>query len=98
MANHLNKILNNVLQLPNAFNVQNTSTQFHSLKIIKINEDTRLCSFDVEIFTTILIHEDQNVVKSIIGKNNNISQGMKVEIINVVSTISEQNYVEHNGK
>jgi hypothetical protein len=43
LAKHLNTILNNTLQLPNAFNVRNTSPLAHSTKLIKVNEDTRLC-------------------------------------------------------
>jgi hypothetical protein len=37
-------------------------------------------------------------VKNIIGKNYNISQETKVEIINPLNTILEQNYIKHNGK
>jgi hypothetical protein len=75
LTKHLNIILNNTLQLPNAFNVQNTSTLAHSLKLIKINEDIRLCSFDIEnMSTNIPIHEVQNVVENIIDKNYKISQ------------------------
>lgn len=43
LAKHLNTILNNTLQLSNAFNVRNTSILTHSLKLIEVNEDTRLC-------------------------------------------------------
>jgi hypothetical protein len=39
LAKHLNIILKNILQLPNAFNVQNNNTLAHSLKLSKINED-----------------------------------------------------------
>jgi hypothetical protein len=99
LAKHLNTILNNVLQLPNAFNLQNTSTLAHSLKMLKINENTRLCSFDVEdMYTNIPIHEVQNIVRNIINENYNISQPIKREIKNLLNTILEQNYIEHNGK
>jgi hypothetical protein len=32
------------------------------------------------------------------NKNNNISQEAKTEIINLLNTTLEQNYIEHNGK
>jgi hypothetical protein len=71
--------LNNILQTSNAFNVQNTNTPAHSLTLIKINEDTRLCSSDIgNMYTNIPIHQVQNVVESIMNKNHDISQEMKV--------------------
>jgi hypothetical protein len=36
-------------------------------------------------------------VTNIIDKDNNISQKMEEEIINLLNTILEQNYIEHNG-
>jgi hypothetical protein len=40
LSKHLNIILNNILQLPNAFNVKDINTLAHSLKLIKVNEYT----------------------------------------------------------
>jgi hypothetical protein len=48
LAKHLNTTRNNTLKLLNAFNVRNTSIVSHSLKLIMVNEDTRLCSFHIE--------------------------------------------------
>jgi sugar (pentulose or hexulose) kinase len=44
LAQDLSTILTDILQLPNAFNVQNTSTLAHSLKFIKTNNDIQMCS------------------------------------------------------
>jgi hypothetical protein len=50
------------------------------------------------MYTDIPTHEAQNIVKNIIDKNYNISQEMQVEITNILNTIFEQNFIEHNGK
>jgi hypothetical protein len=50
------------------------------------------------MYTNIPVHEVQNTVKNTLDENYNISQEMKVEIINPLNTILEQNYIKHNGK
>jgi Ca2+-binding EF-hand superfamily protein len=99
IAKHLSTILTDILQLPNSFNVQNTSTLAHSLNLIKINNDTQMCSFDIEnMYTSIPINELLNIAENIMNKNHNISHETITEIRNLLNTISEQNYIEHNGK
>jgi hypothetical protein len=96
LAKHLNTILNNILQLPNA-EYQHTSSF------------TEACR-SKRIYTTMFIRHRKHVHKypntrspirrdkNIIDKNYNLSQEMKVEIIDLLNTILEQNYIEHNGK
>ena len=99
IAKHLNTILINTLQLPNAFNVKNTSTLAHSLQHITINNNTQMCSFDIEnMYTNIPTNELFNIIENIIAKNQNISHETKIEINNLLKLILEQNYFEHNGK
>jgi hypothetical protein len=50
------------------------------------------------MYITISIHEVRNIVDDIIDKNHHIAQGIKNEIKNLVNVITEQNYIEHNGK
>jgi hypothetical protein len=67
-------MLNNTLQLPNTLNVQNTNMLTQSRNQIKINENTHICSFDIEnTYRNIPIHEVKNITKDIINKNNIIS-------------------------
>jgi hypothetical protein len=50
--------LSNVLKLPNAYNIQNYSNINHNLRNTKIDENTKLCSFDIEnMYTNIPITE-----------------------------------------
>jgi hypothetical protein len=50
------------------------------------------------MYTNTPIHEVQGIVGNNIDKNNNISREEKEEIINLLNTILEQNYIEHNGQ
>jgi hypothetical protein len=83
LVKHLTIVLANVLQLPNAFNVINTSTLAHSLNRIEVNKDIQMCSFDIQnIYTNIPINELLNIVENIIDKNHNISHETKIEFSN----------------
>jgi hypothetical protein len=74
-----------------------TSTLAHSLKQVKIDKNTQLCSFDVEItYKNIPIHEVKSTVKNIVEKNNNTSKEEKKEILELLNVILEQNYKQHN--
>jgi hypothetical protein len=96
LAKYLNTIPNTTLQLPNAFNVQNSSIIAHSLKQVKIDKNTRLCSFDIEyIFTNISIQKVKSIGKNII-ENNNTSKEAKKEILDLLNVILEQNYIQHS--
>jgi hypothetical protein len=87
LAKYLNTILTNILQLPNAFNMQNTSILAHSIKFIKLNKDIQICSFEIEnIYINIPINELLNVVENIMNKNHNISLETETEIRNLLST------------
>jgi hypothetical protein len=92
LAKYLNTFLN-------VFNVENSNALAHTLKQLEINENTRLCLFDIEnMYTNIPIHEVRNIVNDIINKNHYIAQATKNEIKNLLNVITEQNYIEHNGK
>jgi hypothetical protein len=52
ISKHLFKILQDALQLPYTFNVRNSITLIHKLIQNKIDENTRLCSFDIEYMYT----------------------------------------------
>jgi Ca2+-binding EF-hand superfamily protein len=60
-----------MLQLPNAFNVQNTNTLAQALTRIEVNENTQLRSFDiVNMYTNFPTNEVKSKINSIIDKNN----------------------------
>jgi hypothetical protein len=48
LAKYLTRILQNNLHLPYAFNIRNSIHLITDLQNIEIQENTRLCSFDIE--------------------------------------------------
>jgi hypothetical protein len=70
LAKHLNTVLKNTLQLPNAFNIKNTNTLAQSLQLIEIDNNTKMCSFDIEnMYTNIPTMEVRNIIDNIMTKN-----------------------------
>jgi hypothetical protein len=50
------------------------------------------------MYTNIPVHEVRNITNDIINTNHHITQATKNEIKNLLNVITEQNYIEHNGK
>jgi sugar (pentulose or hexulose) kinase len=48
LAKYITAQLSNILQLPNNYNIQNSSNQIHSLKYMEVDKNTKLSSFDIE--------------------------------------------------
>jgi hypothetical protein len=74
----------NALQLPKTYNIQNFISLIHTLKNIEINENTKLCSFDIEnMYTNILVTQVKNITKAILDndyhttKNENTNNPIK---------------------
>jgi hypothetical protein len=71
ITKRLNNILQDTLQLPYTFNVKNSTTLIHTLTQIKIDENTRLCSFDIEnMYTNIPRKDVRNIINKILNRNN----------------------------
>jgi hypothetical protein len=77
------------------YNIQNTIHLITELQSIEINEDMRICSFDIEnMYTNIPKTEVVNIIKNVI-ENNSGTINQK-EIIDILKIILEQNYFEFN--
>jgi sugar (pentulose or hexulose) kinase len=48
LVKYITAQLSNILQLPNNYNIQNSSSQIHSLKYMEVDKNTKRCSFDIE--------------------------------------------------
>jgi hypothetical protein len=80
LARKLSKLLQYHLKLPNVYNIRNSSHLMTDLQTIEINENIRLCSFDVENMYTNIPKDDINIISNIINKGQDISkdyQGQK---------------------
>jgi hypothetical protein len=70
LAKYLTKLLHNCLDLPYAYNVRNSAHLMTDLKTIKLNSDTRICSFDIEnMYTNIPRKEVINITNNILENN-----------------------------
>jgi hypothetical protein len=88
-----------LLKLPNAFNVKNTYHLTQVLKNSKIDENTKLCSFDIEnMYTNIPTYELKNIIENIIYNNHYTSKEQKEELLYILDTILEQNYLPFNNQ
>jgi hypothetical protein len=62
---HLTGILSDRLHLPNTYNIQNSVHLTTDLQSIEINEDMRICSFDIQnMYTNIPKVEVLNIIKN----------------------------------
>jgi hypothetical protein len=65
------------------------------LKTIKLNKDTRLCSFDItNTYTNIPKIGAINITKKILENNNEIKKNIQKETIHILETIIEQKYFQ----
>jgi hypothetical protein len=70
LAKHIKTLLHNHINVQNVCNIQNSIHLITELKTIEINEDTRMCSFDIkDIYTNIPKVEVINIIKTV-TKNN----------------------------
>lgn len=84
------------LQLLYTFNVRNSTTFIHTLVQNKINENTKLCSFDIEnIYANVPITDVKNTVNEVLNRNNEKEIEIE-EILELVDVVLEQNYLRIN--
>jgi hypothetical protein len=99
LAKHIKTILNNIIKMPNIFNIQNSHHLSQSLMNTKIDTNMKLCSFDTEnMYTNIPITEIKNIIKNIMNNDNLMSKEEKEELSLILDTILEQNYLLFNNQ
>jgi hypothetical protein len=63
-------------------------------QIIELSENLRLCSFDVEnIYTNIPKDDIINIISNTINNDQDISKDNQYQIIQILKSILEQNYL-----
>jgi hypothetical protein len=95
LATHVAKLLKDNIRLPNIFNVPNSRELIHSLKGIKTQTNTKVCSFDIKnMYTNIPQNELMQIIKNTL-EHNNTPENQKQELIILVEAILNQNYMQH---
>jgi hypothetical protein len=78
------------------FNPKNSTTLMQELTQIKIDENARLCSFNIEnMYTNIPTKDVRNTVNELLNRNN-VKETENEEILDLLNVILEQNYIQIN--
>jgi hypothetical protein len=97
LAKHLTKVLHNYLHLPKTYNTQNSVHLTTDLQTIEINEDVRICSFDIQnMYTNIPKLEVIDIITNIKENGPKITKTTQEEITNILKSIIEQNCFQVN--
>jgi hypothetical protein len=93
LAKQLSKTLNNYIQLPYTYNVKNSMHLITDLQDIEINNNIKLCSFDIEnMYTNIPKNDIINIVNTIL--ENLGTENIQKEIIQILGIVIEQHYFQ----
>jgi hypothetical protein len=84
------------ITLPNTFNIKNILNLIDELNNININQNTRICSFDItNMYTNIPLNILKNIIRNTLSKGE-IPQVIIYEIDRITRLVLEQNYFQHN--
>jgi hypothetical protein len=98
-AYELAKLLQNHLQLPYTYNIQDSKTLMTELETIEMDKNSRICSFDIKnMYTNIPRTETANLIYNILKTNQNINDSNQKEILHTLDTIMEQSYFQFQQK
>jgi hypothetical protein len=98
LASRVAFFLKHTLNLPNTFNVTNTTDLISDLNKIKLNQDSRLCSFDVvNMYTNVPTDTISSIITEILGKLNMQTQITR-KIILIINTVLEQNCFKFDNR
>jgi hypothetical protein len=99
LAKQLTKTLQNYLNLPYIYDVRNSNQLVTELKTIELNNNIRMCSFDIKNMCTNAPRKHIiNVINNILENNIEIQSKIQREIIYILKLIMEQNYFQFDQK
>jgi hypothetical protein len=99
LAKFITSKLKEIIQLPNIYNIQNSINLIENLNKLDINEDTRLCSFNISnMYTNIPLTETINIIQSILNRDQQTPLNIKRELITLLNATLEQNYIQFNDE
>jgi hypothetical protein len=92
-AAQLTKKLKNMIQLPTAFNIQNSKELVHKLQKTDTQGNIKLCSFDITNMYSNIPQKELILVIDNALQNNSVNTVQKDEVILLLNTILKQNYI-----
>jgi hypothetical protein len=70
LAKYMSTRLSEKLQLPYVYNVKDSIELIHNLENLQIDENTKLCSFDItNMYTNIPINETKHIISEVLNDN-----------------------------
>ena len=98
VASFLNKILLDLIQLRNTYNVQNSAQLASDLSTIKIHEHHRCVSLDIiDLFTNLPRTEILNITKHL-QQYNSIPELTTTQCVTLLQNILDHNYFTNDNK
>ncbi len=98
VAKEVNYFLNKNIQIQNDHSIKNNIELVNKIESIDIPPTAKLASFDItNMYTNIPTQETIQITKELLQKNG-IKKEKIDEIITLITTITEQNYFQHNNK
>ena len=87
---HLIEIINRHIHPSNQYNVKKFEILAHYLTKLKINENHRIMTYDMDLYVNIPIQKTLTITKSMLIKENSIQ--ITKQIINLLEIILKQDY------
>jgi hypothetical protein len=82
LAKFITSKLKEIIQLPNIYNIQNSTNLIENLNKLEINENIKLCSFDISnMYTNIPLTETINIIQNILNNDQQTPLNIKQELI-----------------
>jgi len=95
VAKYINKKLQQLLNLPNAYSIKNSLEISEELKNIRIKENNRMLTIDIkELYVNLPVNGVLKTTRHWLHKNNN-SETTITQMLNVIETILQQNYFQY---
>jgi hypothetical protein len=96
MEKFVTKTLRETLNLPFTYNIKNSIQLINDLNNITINENTRICSFEIkDMYTNIPQQDTTHIIHNILlNYNENIAHNIR----NMLQIILQQNYFQFDNQ
>jgi hypothetical protein len=96
LAKFVTNALKETLDLPFTYNIKNSTQLINNLNNITINENTRICSFDIKDMYTNIPQQDTILIIHNILQNYN--ENVADDILNMLQITLQQNYFQFDNQ
>jgi hypothetical protein len=98
IAKYLNKILSNLINLPQTYTAKNAREVAEDLKAIYISEHMKIITLDIkDLYVNLPLQGILHTTKFWLNRNNNTSTTIK-QTLQLLETILKQNYFQYNNQ